>query len=458
MSAPPRSRTAGAREDRLAQARARRQARQGAAEAVAAIPARPAGVTPLSSAQRRFWFVRQLDPAHDPFHLPVVLRLEGAVDTDRLVAAFRQVVARHEVLRTRIVEVDGEPGAVVDAAPADACRVRDVTDVDAAVRAAADAPFDLATDQPWRLDLLRGGTAVTLVATFHHVAFDGWSAGVLLTELGAAYRGETLPPLPLQYADLAHHRATPEGREGAQVEHWVRHLTGAPAALGFPSDRPRTPATRPAEASVEHELDPAALHQVMAAAGCTAFMVLLAAWHVVLARWTGTDDTVVGTAVAGRTRPETAPLIGCCVGTLALRTTAAPGDTVRDLLARTRGTVLDGLAHQGVGYEEVVEALHRSGSGLFDVSLTVHTEPDPELVLPGVTVTPVDLPGRWAQNEIELSVAGPGLTGTGPVTVTAQYFTELYDAATIDRVLGHLDQVLRGFAADLDRPVAAVPL
>lgn len=485
--------TSPALEARLAAARARRQRRgDGADVGPSPLPRRPEGTEPLSSAQRRFWFARQLTPGADPFVVPVAVRLRateaaGGVDPGRFREAMRALVLRHRVLRTRIVELEGEPVAEVDDDPADGVRTGVTTGATLAedVRRVANAPFDLAADQPWRLTLLRvldgppghdpglgeePWPDAVLVLSVHHVACDGWSLGVLLDELGALYRGEELAPLALDFADVTYYRSLPEGREGGSLAHWTEHLYGAPAELGLPTDRPRSAQTGPRAGEVGRQLaGPAAraLHTVATQTRTTPYMVLLAALHVVLGRWAGTTDVVVGTAVAGRTRPELEPLVGCFVGTLALRTRSDDGTTVRGLVEHVRDVVLSGLAHQTVGYEEVVEAVRARGAGaaatttgLYQVSLTVHTEAEPVLRLPGVASQVLGVPGEHAQSDLAIHAAGTLATGDpdGDLEVSVEYFADLFDPATIERLLGHVEQVLARMAAGLDAPVAALPV
>ncbi|MCF4121775.1 amino acid adenylation domain-containing protein [Antribacter sp. KLBMP9083] len=487
--------TSSALEARLAAARERRQRRgDGADVRPRPIPRRPEGTEPLSSAQRRFWFARQLTPGADPFIVPVAVRLRATgadghdgVDPGRLREAILALVRRHRVLRTRIVELEAEPVAEVDDEPADGVRTGLTTEATLAedVRRVANAPFDLAADQPWRLTLLRvaeegsDGAAdagegpwpdAVLVLSVHHVACDGWSLGILLAELGALYRGEELAPLALDLADVTYYRSLPEGREGASLAYWTEHLHAAPAELGLPTDRPRSAQAGPRAGEVGRQLArPAAraLHAVATQTRTTPYMVLLAALHVVLGRWAGTTDVVVGTAVAGRTRPELEPLVGCFVGTLALRTRSGDGTTVRGLVEHVRDVVLSGLAHQSVGYEEVVEAVRARGAGasatttgLYQVSLTVHTEAEPVLRLPGVASQVLGVPGEHAQCDLAIHAAGTLATGDpdGDLEVSVEYFADLFEPATVERLLGHVEQVLAGMAAGLDAPVAVLPV
>ncbi len=459
--------------ERLARARLRRTERELGGDGAVAdrLFAQPGAPVSLSSTQRRFWFVTQLDPDHDPFNIPIVLRLQGSVDVDALTAAMRTVVRRHEVLRTRVLERDGEPEPVLDPEPADHIVVQYVEagGLDEQIRRAAFPSVDLARHQPWQMTVLGlEDHEVVVVLALHHIAMDGWSIGVLLSELAAAYQGAQLPELRIQSGDVTRYRATAAGREGSELSHWVDQLADAPLGAELPTDGPR-PATAMAEGAVELELNPdavRALRAVTAGSGCTSFMALLAAWHVVQGRWTDRTDTVIGTAVAGRTHPDMAALIGCFVNTLALRLKTSASDSVADLLARSRSVVLDSLAHQHVGYDDVTRAVRaaRPGAsaagGLYDVSLIVHTEPGQLPELPGITVEELPLDGGWAQNDLAISVHGEGLVdpSSDRVVVTATYAEPLFEADTIRRMIGHLSQALLEFAADPTRPVGLVDI
>ena len=463
--------------ERLRRARERRAGRQDGGAGVSS-PARlvhkPDLEPALSSAQRRLWFLSQLEPDSAAYLIPACLDLRGPVDLDRLHRAWDSVVMRHEVLRTRIVAQDGEPVPVVDAAPADSWRVLDAAGtgderLGRITDAAVDRPIDLASAQPWRVTVVRTGPLThRLLIVLHHVAADGWSVSLLLRDLERAYRGEAIAG-DLQFLDFTHFRAGPEGREGGSLQHWTGHLAGAPRLLELPTDRPRPATADPAGHTVHVPLSPTAtdaLRSLSAATGATAYMVLRAALHVVLGRWTHTDDIVVGTPVAGRSRPEFEDLIGCFVNTIALRTRTGAQDSVADLLEQTREATVDGLGHQAIGFEEVVEALgverDVSTTPVYQVSLTVHTQPGIALHLPDVEATWRDVLAPVAKCDLALHVHG-GLDGavedrSEETVVTGTYRTALFDEATVRRLIGHLDRVLVAMAVDTATPVAELPI
>lgn len=430
----------------------------------------------LSSAQRRLWFLSQLEPDSAAYLIPACLDLHGPLDPDALHRAWDRVVERHEVLRTRFMIQDGEPVPVLDAT---AAASRELIEVDPSADPAAldritaaevSRPIDLATQQPWRLTLVRSGPEEhRLLVVLHHIAADGWSVSVLLRDLARAYRGEDLVGNDLQYLDFTHHRAGPDGAEGGSLTHWTRHLAEAPRLLDLPTDRPRPATADPAGDTVHRTLGreaSEAVRRLAGATGTTAYMVFLAGLHVVLGQWARADDIVIGTPVAGRSRPEFEDLVGCFVNTVALRTRSTATDTVADLLDQTRTVTIDGLAHQAIGFEEVVEALGLerdvSSTPLYQVALTVHTEPDAELTIPGVVSTWRDVLAPVTKCDLALHVHG-GLVGSDDpaaqdATVSVTYRTALFDRATVSRLVGHLEQALCSMAGDPSQPLSAVRL
>ncbi|HLL46076.1 MAG TPA: condensation domain-containing protein, partial [Longimicrobiaceae bacterium] len=331
---------------------------------------------PLSFAQQRLWFIHQLDGGGAAYHVPAALRLEGRLDVAALGRGVEELVSRHEALRTVFAVRDGAPVQVV--APA-ACPlpVEDLTHLPGAEReaearriAAAEAarPFDLERGPLFRAKLLRLGAGEhVLVLCMHHLVADGWSLDVLFRELAALYgaftRGEPspLPPLPVRYADYALWQR--EHLDGEvlerQLAYWRERLAGAPGVLELPTDRPRPAEQSFRGARERFRLAPgttAAVRALGAREGATPYMVLLAAFQLLLARYSGEDDLVVGSPIAGRTRPETEGLVGFFANTLALRGDLSGRPTFRELLGRVRETALGAYQHQEVPFEKLVEA------------------------------------------------------------------------------------------------------
>ena len=438
---------------------------------------------PLSFAQERLWFLEQLDPGSAHYNVPLALELSGAIDADSLARALEEIVRRHEALRTAFVS--GADGPVQRILPPESFRVDRIdlsssSTIESDVRAEVDRrmgeearrPFDLAAGPLVRATLFRlAPDAHALVVVFHHAAVDAWSAGVFLRELGALYaallRGEEprLPDLPVQYADFAAwQRGWLAGEElERQLSFWRERLRGAPATLDLPTDRPRPASQELAGATHRFSLsaEGAAAARTLATAGgegATPFMVLLAAFAAVLHRWSGEDDLVVGTPVASRARAELEEVIGFFGNTLPLRTDLSGEPSFRALLARVRTATVDAYAHQDVPFEKLVDALgverSLSHAPLFQVMFTLQDAADSRMALEGaeVRLSAPDLGTSRYDLTVSLYDDGSGFGGW------AEYATALFDQATVARLAGHLDALLRAAAAAPDAPVSALSI
>jgi amino acid adenylation domain-containing protein len=332
----------------------------------------------LSFGQERLWFFAQLSPASSAYNLQVPCRLDGEIDEGALDYALQEVVRRHEVLRTNFVTVDGSPCLVVHETvrvdlPVSRFEAGDEEELQRQrLRLAGEQkeqPFDLATGPLLRARLVRWGPrAATLLLTFHHIVFDGWSIKVLFRELREIYqarlRGQScpLPDLAIQYSDFAYwQRARLQGEAlQRELDFWRGQLRGL-AVLDLPTDFPR-PAVQTFRGASEVVLLPLEVTQALGTLcqqeGVTLFMALLAAFKVLLSRHTGQEDVAVGSPIAGRDRAETEGLIGFFLNTLVLRTDLAGNPTFRELLGRERQVALDAFAHQAVPFEKLVEELH----------------------------------------------------------------------------------------------------
>ncbi|CAM3753701.1 Amino acid adenylation [Xenorhabdus thuongxuanensis] len=437
---------------------------------------------PLSFAQRRLWFISQLDPAAcQAYHLPVTLRLTGQLDCHALKTSLDRLIARHESLRTRFVLIEGQPCQHID--PADisfALSCHDLRPLDPALRTLrvaeladieAQASFDLAQGPLIRGQLLQlADDEYVLLLTLHHIITDGWSVGVLVQELGTFYRAtldghhdDPLPPLPIQYADYAVWQQ--EQLQGtaftAQRDFWCAQLADAPALLTLPTDRPR-PAVQTYAGNrvpVHVDADLLALLKVLGQRhNTTLFMTLLSAWSLVLARLSGQDDIVIGTPVANRPQHELEGLMGFFVNTLALRVTFHDGFNVADLLAQVRERALAAYAHQDLPFEQVVEALQPERSlsynPLFQVMLALNNTPAQALVLPGLQLMTIAQDHRNAHFDLTLSLSE---TETGLIG-ELEYATDLFDTTTVERMVVYLTHVLTAMVTDETQQITTLPM
>ncbi len=436
-------------------------------------------VLPPSFAQERMWFLDRLFGESAAYNMPVALRLQGALDVRALTRALAGVVRRHEVLRTTLPTLRGELVQVVRPAAPAAWPLVDLSALGGEARAREEGRlrrgeaarrFDLARGPLLRALLVRmaAGDHVAL-CTMHHAVADGWSRGVLARELGAGYaaalegRPSPLPPPGLQYGDFAAwQRKWLEGDAcRRQLAYWRDKLAGAPPALELPSDRPRGGAQDPRGGSVPvrfpEGLGPA-VRELCRREGATPMMAFLAAFKVVLARWTGETDVVVGTPVAGRNRRELEELVGLFVNTLALRTELDGAAGFRGVLRRVRATTVEAQAAQDVPFERVVEEVRPETepgrNPLFDVMLSFAAPPRETMSLGGLTLTSLALEVRAAHFELALFLTDHP---EGPAGALA-YRTALFETATMERLAGHLARLLEGAVAAPDAPWTSLPL
>ncbi|MFB7470718.1 amino acid adenylation domain-containing protein [Kitasatospora sp. NPDC056184] len=473
------------RDPRLADAlRARlASARRTAAGSTPAIPARPDGdgPAPLSAAQARLRFLTQLDPESTAYHIPVALHLRGPLDPAALLGAVRDLAERHQVLRSLIVETDGEPVSV--AGPADAVPLAeaDLTgpgereSLERRLLADLRRPFDLAVEPPLRATLLRLGTEEHVLAlTVHHIAFDAWSRTVAVAELAALYAArlglaEPPAPPPVQYADYAHwlaRRPEDEARAEADLAWWAGALSGMEPVLDLPTDRPRPPVADRTGAELPVVLPAALTAKVRGRAaelGCTPFMVLLAVWQELLARLSGVDDVPVGVPEAGRRHPDTERTIGFFINTLTLRTDLSGGPSGRELLARVRGVALEAFARTEVPFERIVDRLRPardlSTTPIFQVLLNVIDTPAAPPRFPGLAAKVFAPPATTAKFDLNLAFTATSASGTGDTYEGSLiYRTDLFEQHTARRITEWYAVLLDGVLSDLDRPVREVAL
>jgi amino acid adenylation domain-containing protein len=441
--------------------------------------ARDGSPFPLSFAQQRLWFLDRMEPGTAAYNLPFALRFRGALDAGALRLALEATVRRHEALRTTFHAAAGEPVQTVSPPapfPLEEADLRGLperereAELPRRAREEAGRPFDLAAGPLLRAALLRlGERDFALLLGMHHIVADGWSVGLLIRELAALYdasaRGEAspLPELPVQYADYAAwQRAWLRGdvvRE--QLAYWRERLAGAPPTLELPLDRARPAVVGARGGAVPFALSPeatGALRRLARRAGATPFMALLAAWQLLLSRYSGQDDVVVGVPVAGRTRRETEGLIGFFVNTLALRTDLSGDPTVGELLARVREGVLGAHAHQDLPFERLVEELGArrdlAHTPLFQTVLTFESEGAEQRAprLGGVEGERVEAGTGAVKFDLTLAVADEGERLAGSL----EFRADLFDAATAERMAAHLATLLAALAEDPGRRLSGV--
>ncbi|MDY7094186.1 MAG: non-ribosomal peptide synthase/polyketide synthase [Acidobacteriota bacterium] len=437
------------------------------------------GDLPLSFAQQRLWFIHQLEPDEVIYNMPLPLRVGGPLDVGALHRSLARIVARHESLRTTFPVVDGKPLQQVEAPRPMAVPLVDLSGLDEAHREAtgrelawteASRPFDLAHGPLLRGQLVRL-TADDHLALFstHHVVSDGWSLGVLMQEVSVFYRAETdgvtpeLPELLVQYPDYAvWQRSWLQGEVlEAEIDYWRQRLAGAPPVLDLPTDRPR-PREGAMLAATEEILLPAELSEQLKALGrgsnATLFMVLLAAFQSLLARYSGQNDVSIGTPVAGRTEMEVEHLIGFFVNTLVMRTVIPGDESFDDLVERVRDISLEAHAHQEVPFEKLVEELapqrDLQHSPLFQVLFSVENNPRQDLDLEGLTLSPLDADGSMAKFDLTLAFT----EGEDGLAGGLEYNTDIFDASTAERAVRHLRTLLEAAVAEPGRPVLELPL
>ena len=427
---------------------------------------------PLSFAQERLWFLDQLEPGGAAYNIPGALRLSGPLDLAVLERALSEIARRHEVLRTTLTLEGGRPVQVIAPAtpvslPLVSLRALDEQEREAEVRRLAEEearrPFDLAAGPLVRARMLAlAADEHVLLFTMHHVVSDGWSRAILIEELAALYeafaagRPSPLAELPIQYADFAVWQR--EWLQGAvldeQLSYWKQQLGGPVPALQLPTDHPRPASGVSKGDRLPLRIEPALLRSLTELSnreGATPFMTMLAAFYLLLMRYSGQEDVVVGSPIAGRNRAEVEPLIGFFVNTLALRTDLSGDPTFAELLGRVKEVALGAYAHQDLPFEKLVEELHperRLGhTPLFQVMFILQNTPPSTPRLSGVRLSPVPVTTQTAKFDLtlELRQEEAGLVGE------VEYSTELFERGTAERVARDYARIL---AEVVRRPTA----
>ncbi|MES1245512.1 MAG: amino acid adenylation domain-containing protein [Acidobacteriota bacterium] len=437
---------------------------------------RPPGTEPLplSFAQERLWFHYQLDPSSPQYNISLSVRLTGRLSVPAMAAALREIVRRHEVLRTAYaveagravqrVQPHGSAGLAVGDLRALPAEVREAE----AVRLAKEEerlPFRLEEGRVTRFRLLRlDEEAWILILSVHHIASDGWSTSLLLNELAALYGARSLSALPVQYGDFALWQR--ERFQGGALDRllawWREALAGAPERIELPTDRPRPALASHRGATRDLTLPAAVVERAQALSrrlGATLFMTLLACFETVLHRVSGQDDLLVGTPVAGRGRPETEPLIGCFINTLVLRSRLDPGGeaTFRDHVRRVRAMALGAYVHQDLPFEKLVEGLQAARSldrnPLFQVLFGLHNAPLDEPALPGLSLSLLDRDSDVSLFDVTLGLG----EFRGELLGGFQYSSDLFDPPTVERWSEHFLVILEAAMDDPDSLIRDLP-
>jgi pristinamycin I synthase-3/4 len=434
---------------------------------------------PLSYAQQRLWFLDQLEGISAEYNMPVGMRLTGELDRAALERALNTIVARHESLRTRFVEMGGEPVQVIEPKAVVPLPVEDVSGLDEAERwqrvtealqQEGTEPFDLTRAPLLRARLLKlGEREHVLLQTMHHIASDGWSEGVFNRELGELYEAyrqglnDPLEPLAVQYADftLWQRRWFDSDALEEGIRYWRSQLDGIPEYLELPTDRPRPEKQTFKAEAFETSLSPELSTAVRALSSenqATLYMTLLAAFAVLLNRYSGQDDVVVGSPIANRQDARLENLIGFFVNTLVMRVRVRPSSSFRELLAGVRRTALEAYQHQDVPFEKLVEDLSPERSlnrtPLYQVMFALQNAPWIAEALEGLHTEPVRGTEVRVRTDLELHAGEEG----GLIKFLWVFDQDLFDRWRIEQMAQHYERVLESIVADVDRKIGGMDL
>ncbi|MEH2267588.1 MAG: amino acid adenylation domain-containing protein [Nostoc sp.] len=458
-------------------------------------------VQPLSFAQQGLWFINQLNPDSPTYNIPITISLKGCINLVALQDSLNEIINRHEVLRTTFAVVDGQPAQVINQPVPLTLAVEDLRLLSERQRTQeaqrlatelAQEPFDLSAQSLFRAKILQlDDKSYQLLVTLHHIIADGWSIGILLKELAALYEAfstgkvclrhaqgtqtdatpTALPELPIQYRDFVNwqrqclecDRATPTLRDRIQpkLTYWKQKLSGELTVLNLPTDRPRSPVQTFKGAQAKLVLSQTLtkeLKNFSRHAGVTLFMTLLTAFKTLLYRYTGQTDILVGSPIANRNRAEVELLIGLFVNVLVLRTDLSGDLSFQELLARVKSTALEAYVHQDLPFEKLVEELQPnrdlSYNPLFQVMFVLQNVPISNPRLSDVSVTYQE--GYNGTSKFDLTLfmedSEQGLVAT------CEYNTDLFNADTITRMLGHFQTLLGSIVSDPQQRITDLQL
>jgi len=451
-------------------------------------------VAPLSFAQQRLWFIAQLQPEEIVYTIPAALRLQGELKVDVLQQALNEIVARHEILRTQFVTIENGPSQKILSqieieVPVIEMPVIELTltespaieaspqnnlsdDIESSIRPYLQTlvaqPFDLETGPLIRCQLLKlNATDHILAVTVHHIVADYWSLKLLMKEIALLYsafslnQASPLPALPIQYGDYAAWQHTQQAEFQDQLDYWLQQLPTPPTLLQLPTDFPR-PAVQSFNGARYHfTLSPELseeLSQLAQQSQATLFMTLIAAFQVLLYRYSGQSDILVGSTVSNRDRAEAKDLIGLFVNNLVFRAEVTPNQSFTHFLQQVKTTALSAYSHKEVPFEQVVDALQierqLSHNALFQVMFILHNTPTANFALPELTVTALKLDNSAARFDLSLDMYEneAGLTGI------FEYNTDLFKPSTIERLVTHFERLLAGIVANPESSLGLLPL
>jgi amino acid adenylation domain-containing protein len=444
-------------------------------------PASESGTTtaPVSFAQERLWLVEKLEPGNPFYNLPQVIRCAGSLDAAALRRSLEEIVRRHEALRTTFSEIAGAPVQVIASDPALEFRTVDLTGVPAEEREEEGRrealreirrPFDLVSGPLFRaLHVVLGPEQHIVALTMHHIVSDGWSIGILYSELGALYREDvsghaaTLPPLPIQYADYAAWQRESLTAEviSREVSHWRSRLDGAPAVLRLPLDFPRPAVQR--FCGARETLDIAGepiekLRRMAREEQATLFMALVAVLSTLLCRYADQDEVMIGSPTAGRNRSEIEGLIGFFVNTIVLRVDTSGDPSFRELLRRVKALAVDAYAHQDLPFEKLVSELQPdrdlSRSPLFQVACVFQKGTRAQLKLPGLALEPLDLHNGTTKFDLSFFLTEM----PDRLAVKLEYDADLFAADTIRRMLANFETLVASVVDAPEEPLSSARL
>ncbi|MEH2138507.1 amino acid adenylation domain-containing protein [Nostoc sp.] len=443
---------------------------------------------PLSFAQQRLWFLDQLIPNNPFYNIPVALHLTGLLNLGALEQTFNEIVRRHEALRTTFVIQSGQAVQVINPTltiPLPIIDLRQLPPAEREIKARqftnqeAQRPFNLSTDSLLQVKLLRLDEAqYILLLNMHHIVSDGWSIGVLIQEIAALYTAfasnqpSSLPELTIQYADFAYwQRQWLQGEVlQKQLGYWQKQLDGI-SILNLPTDRPRLSVQTYQGARQLIQLSKSLSKALLALGqqeGVTFFITLLAAFKVLLYRYTQQEDIAIGSPIANRNRSEIEGLIGFFVNSLVLRTDLTGNPSFRELLNRVKEVALGAYTHQDLPFEKLVEELHPernlNQNPLFQVVFALQNAPMSALELTGLTLSPLPFDTETTRFDLEFHLWEPNtqnglwVDSSEGISGFVIYSTDLFDDATITRMLGNFQILLEGIVANPEHRIAQLPI